>query len=98
MKAILLLITLIVLNLGCGIDTRSDSEKAPELAVMVNNRALEKVLPEIGGTIVIRYNHVFVNEGITDMESRGYVAKQISDNPSSLFTTNATTVLYERRK
>lgn len=98
MKIILFLITLMVLNLGCGIDTRSDAEKAPELAVMVNNQALEKTTPEVGGTIVIRYNHAFVNEGITDMESRGYSAKQISDNPSSLFTTNATTVLYERRK
>ena len=98
MKAILFLITLMVLNLGCGIDTRSDSEKAPELAVMTNDNALDKTVPEVGGTIVIRYGHVFVNEGIADMESRGYAAKQISDNPSSLYTTNTTAVLYERRK
>lgn len=67
---------------SCGIDTRSDAEKAPD----------------IGGIKLVRYLPVSVDAGIADMESRGYKVKQITDAPNTLFQSSAITVMYERVK
>ena len=83
---------------SCGIDTRSGAEKAPEVANMVNNQALEKATPDVGGIKLIKYSPSFANEGIVDMESRGYKVKQISEASATLFQSPSTTVMYERVK
>lgn len=83
---------------SCGIDTRSGAEKAPEVANMVNNQALEKATPDVGGIKLIKYSPSFANEGIADMESRGYKVKQISETSATLFQSPSTTVMYERVK
>lgn len=83
---------------SCGIDTRSDAEKAPDVAVMINDRSLEKATPDIGGIKLVRYLPVSVDAGIADMESRGYKVKQISEASATLFQSPSTTVMYERVK
>ena len=83
---------------SCGIDTRSGAEKAPEVANMVNNQALEKATPDVGGIKLIKYSPSFANEGISDMESRGYKVKQITEASATLFQSPSTTVMYERVK
>lgn len=83
---------------SCGIDTRTDTEKAPDIAIIINDRSLEKATPDIGGIKLIRYLPVSVDAGIADMESRGYKVKQISENPNGLFQSSAITVMYERVK
>lgn len=83
---------------SCGIDTRSDAEKAPDVAIMINDRSLEKATPDIGGIKLVRYLPVSVDAGIADMESRGYKVKQITDAPNTLFQSSAITVMYERVK
>lgn len=96
-----MIITLTILTFfvaSCGIDTRPTAEKAPEVAVMVNNQALEKSTPDIGGIKLVKYSPVFANEGIADMESRGYKVKQVSETSATLFQSPSTTVMYERVK
>lgn len=96
-----MIITLTILTFfvaSCGIDTRSDAEKAPDIAIMVNDRSLEKATPDIGGIKLVRYLPVSVDAGIADMESRGYKVKQITDVPNTLFQSSAITVMYERVK
>ena len=83
---------------SCGIDTRSDAEKAPDIAIMINDRSLEKATPDIGGIKLVRYLPVSVDAGIADMESRGYKVKQITDALNTLFQSSAITVMYERVK
>ena len=83
---------------SCGIDTRSDAEKAPDIAIMINDRSLEKATPDIGGIKLVRYLPVSVDAGIADMESRGYKVKQISETSATLFQSPSTTVMYERVK
>lgn len=83
---------------SCGIDTRTDTEKAPDVAIMINDRALEKATPDIGGIKLVRYLPKSVDAGIADMESRGYKVKQITDVPNTLFQSSAITVMYERVK
>ena len=83
---------------SCGIDTRSDAEKAPDIAIMINDRSLEKATPDIGGIKLVRYLPVSVDAGIADMESRGYKVKQISEASATLFQSPSTTVMYERVK
>lgn len=83
---------------SCGIDTRPTTEKAPEVAVMINDRSLEKATPDIGGIKLVKYSPVFTNDGIADMESRGYKVKQISETSATLFQSPSTTVMYERVK
>lgn len=83
---------------SCGIDTRSDAEKAPDIAIMINDRSLEKATPDIGGIKLVRYNPKFAEAGIADMELRGYKVKQITDVPSTSFQLPLTTVMYERVK
>lgn len=83
---------------SCGIDTRSGAEKAPEVANMVNNQALEKATPDVGGIKLVKYSPSFASEGIADMESRGYKVKQITETSATLFQSPSTTVMYERVK
>lgn len=83
---------------SCGIDTRPTAEKAPEVAVMINDKSLEKATPDIGGIKLVKYSPVFANDGIADMESRGYKVKQISETSATLFQSPSTTVMYERVK
>lgn len=83
---------------SCGIDTRSDAEKAPDIAIIINDRSLEKATPDIGGIKLVKYSPVFANDGIADMESRGYKVKQISETSATLFQSPSTTVMYERVK
>ena len=83
---------------SCGIDTRSDAEKAPDIAIMINDRSLEKATPDIGGIKLVRYLPVSVDAGIADMESRGYKVKQITEASATLFQSPSTTVMYERVK
>lgn len=83
---------------SCGIDTRSDAEKAPDIAIIINDRSLEKATPDIGGIKLIKYSPSFANEGISDMESRGYKVKQITEASATLFQSPSTTVMYERVK
>mgnify|MGYP000717934987 CR=1 FL=1 len=83
---------------SCGVDTRSGAEKAPEVANMVNNQALERSTPDIGGIKLVKYSPSFANEGISDMESRGYKVKQITEASATLFQSPSTTVMYERIK
>lgn len=96
MIVFLSVITLFIAS--CGIDTRSDAEKAPDIAIIINDRALEKATPDIGGIKLVRYLPVSVDAGIADMESRGYKVKQITDVPNTLFQSSAITVMYERVK
>lgn len=96
MIVFLSVITLFIAS--CGIDTRTDTEKASDVAVMINDRSLGKATPDIGGIKLVRYHPVFVDAGISDMESRGYKVKQITDVPSTLFQSPSTTVMYERVK
>lgn len=96
-----MIISLSVITLfiaSCGIDTRTDTEKAPDVAIMINDRSLEKATPDIGGIKLIKYLPVSVDAGIADMESRGYKVKQISESPNGLFQSSAITVMYERVK
>lgn len=96
MIVFLSVITLFIAS--CGIDTRTDTEKAPDIAIIINDRSLEKATPDIGGIKLIRYLPVSVDAGIADMESRGYKVKQISEAPNGLFQSPSTTVMYERVK
>ncbi len=96
MIVFLSVITLFIAS--CGIDTRTDTEKAPDVAIMINDRSLEKATPDIGGIKLVRYNPKFAEAGIADMESRGYKVKQITDVPSTSFQQPLTTVMYERVK
>lgn len=83
---------------SCGVDTRTDTEKAPDVAIMINDKSLGKATPDIGGIKLVRYPPVFAEAGIADMESRGYKVKQITDVPSTTFQPPSTTVMYERVK
>lgn len=96
MIVFLSVITLFIAS--CGIDTRTDTEKAPDIAIIINDRSLEKATPDIGGIKLIRYLPVSVDAGIADMESRGYKVKQISESPNGLFQSSSITVMYERVK
>ena len=96
MIVFLSVITLFIAS--CGIDTRTDTEKAPDIAIIINDRSLEKATPDIGGIKLVRYLPVSVDAGIADMESRGYKVKQITENPNGLFQSSAYTVMYERVK
>ncbi len=85
---------------SCGIDTRTDTEKylTYDIAIMINDRSLEKATPDIGGIKLVRYLPVSVDAGIADMESRGYKVKQITDTSNVPFQPLAITVMYERVK
>lgn len=83
---------------SCGTDTSSNTEKASDIAIIINDRSLEKATPDIGGIKLVRYLPASVDAGIADMESRGYKVKQITDASNAPFQSSAITVMYERVK
>ena len=94
-RTILLGIFLILLILGCALSIMVDSGYQ-EKAVLINNHELNGLDTKIGGTVVIKYATRHLNECIADMESRGYVVKQVEEKSGTLH--NLTVVVYERRK
>ena len=95
-RIILLGIFLISLILGCALSIMVDSGYQ-EKAVLINNHELNGLDTKIGGTVVIKYATRHLNECIADMESRGYVVKQVEEKPG-VGLHNLTVVVYERRK
>ena len=83
---------------SCGTDARTDTKKVPDAAIVINNIALEKATPAVGGIKLVRYSPISTEAGIADMELRGYKVKQITDVPGTLFQSPSTTVMYERVK
>lgn len=94
-RLILIGIFLISLILGCALSIMVDSGYQ-EKAVTINNHELNGLDTKIGGTVVIKYATRHLNECIADMESRGYVVKQVEEKSGVLH--NLTIVVYERRK
>lgn len=95
-RLILIGIFLISLILGCALSIMVDSGYQ-EKAVTINNHELNGLDTKIGGTVVIKYNTSHLNECIADMESRGYVVKQVEEK-RTIGLNNTTIVVYERRK
>lgn len=90
-------ILLIAVILVCSISIITDSRNPQERAVMINNHELNGFDAKIGGTVVIKYSSTkYLNDCIADMESRGYVVKQLEEKSGTL--NNLTVVVYERRK
>ena len=96
-RTLILGIFLIALIFGSGIAIISDSGKPQERAVAINNHELDGRDTKIGGTVVIKYATRYLNDCIADMESRGYVVKQVEEKPA-IGLNNITIVVYERRK
>lgn len=88
-----LLIALIIVCAVCVMTDNGPQEKA----VMINNHNLEGLDTKVGGTVIIKYNTRYLNECIADMESRGYVVKQVEEK-RTIGLNNTTIVVYERRK
>ena len=88
-----LLIALIVCVISFGPDVNTPQNNA----VRINNHELNGFDAKIGGTVIIKYSTRYLNECIADMESRGYVVKQIEEK-SGIGRNNLTVVVYERRK
>lgn len=78
-RTLILGVLLIALIFGCAVCVMTDNGPQ-EKAVMINNHNLEGLDTKIGGTVVIKYNTRHLNECIADMESRGYVVKQVEEN------------------
>lgn len=95
-RLILIGIFLISLILGCALSIMVDSGYQ-EKAVTINNHELNGLDTKIGGAVVIKYNTRHLNECIADMESRGYVVKQVEEK-RTIGLNNTTIVVYERRK
>ena len=95
-RIILIGLLLIAVILVCSISIISDSGNPQERAVMINNHELNGFDTKIGGTVVIKYSTKYLNNCIADMESRGYVVKQVEEKSGTLH--NLTVVVYERRK
>ena len=96
-RTILIGIFLIALILVCGISVITDNSGKPqERAAIINNHELNGRDTKIGGTVIIKYSTRYLNDCITDMESRGYVVKQVEEKSGTLH--NLTVVVYERRK
>ena len=95
-RLILIGIFLISLILGCAVSIMTDNNPHDK-AVIINNHELDGRDTKIGGTVVIKYNTRHLNECIADMESRGYVVKQVEEK-RTIWLNNTTIVVYERRK
>jgi lipoprotein len=95
-RTLILGVFLIALILGCALSIMVDSGYR-EKAVTINNHELNGLDTKIGGTVVIKYNTRHLNECIADMESRGYVVKQVEEK-RTIGLNNTTIVVYERRK
>ena len=87
---------LIALIIGCAVCVMRDNGPH-EKAVMINNHNLEGLDTKVGGTVIIKYSTRYLNECIADMESRGYVVKQVEEK-RTIGLNNTTIVVYERRK
>ena len=95
-RIIILGALLIALIIGCAVCVMADNGPQ-EKAVTINNHELNGLDTKIGGTVVIKYTTSHLNECIADMESRGYVVKQVEEK-RTIGLNNTTIVVYERRK
>lgn len=95
-RIIILGALLIALIIGCAVCVMTDGGPQ-EKAVTINNHNLEGLDTKIGGTVIIKYSTRYLNECIADMESRGYIVKQVEEK-SGVGFNNITIVVYERRK
>lgn len=95
-KARTLILGVLLLSLiGCAASFNT-GETPHDKAVIINNHELDGRDTKIGGTVVIKYATRHLNDCIADMESRGYVVKQVEEKSGVLH--NLTVVVYERRK
>lgn len=96
-KARTLILGVLLLSLiGCAASFNT-GETPHDKAVIINNHELDGRDTKIGGTVVIKYATRYLNDCIADMESRGYVVKQVEEK-SGIGLNNITIVVYERRK
>lgn len=95
-RTLILGVLLIALIIGCAVCVMTDNGPQ-EKAVTINNYNLEGLDTKVGGTVIIKYNTSYLNECIADMESRGYVVKQVEEK-QTIGLNNTTIVVYERRK
>lgn len=95
-RTLILGVLLIALIFGCAVSIMTDNGPQ-EKAVTINNHELNGLDTKVGGTVIIKYNTSYLNECIADMESRGYVVKQVEEKQTIGFN-NTTIVVYERRK
>lgn len=96
-KARTLILGVLLLSLvGCAASFNT-GETPHDKAVIINNHELDGRDTKIGGTVVIKYATRYLNDCIADMESRGYVVKQVEEK-SGVGFNNITVVVYERRK
>lgn len=95
-RIIILGALLIALISGCAVSVMTDGGPQ-EKAVTINNHNLEGLDTKIGGIVIIKYTTRYLNECIADMESRGYIVKQVEEKPG-VGLNNITIVVYERRK
>ncbi len=96
-KARTLILGVLLLSLiGCAASFNT-GESPHDKAVIINNHELDGRDTKIGGTIVIKYATRYLNDCIADMESRGYVVKQVEEK-QTIGLNNTTIVVYERRK
>lgn len=94
-RTLILGVLLIALIFGCAVSIMTDNNPHDN-AVIINNHELDGRDTKIGGTVVIKYSTRYLNDCIADMESRGYVVKQVEEKSGTLH--NLTVVVYERRK
>lgn len=95
-RTLILGVFLIALIFGSAVSIMTDNNPHDK-AVMINNHNLEGLDTKVGGTVIIKYNTSYLNECIADMESRGYVVKQVEEK-QTIGLNNTTIVVYERRK
>ena len=95
-RTLILGVLLIALIFGCVVSIMTDNGPQ-EKAVTINNHELNRLDTKVGGTVIIKYNTSYLNECIADMESRGYVVKQVEEK-QTIGLNNTTIVVYERRK
>lgn len=95
-RTLILGIFLITLIFGCAVSIMTDNNPHDK-AVIINNHELNGRDTKIGGTVIIKYSTRYLNDCIADMESRGYVVKQVEEK-QTVGLNNLTVVVYERRK
>ena len=95
-KARTLILGVLLLSLIICAASFNTGETPHDKAVIINNHELDGRDTKIGGTVVIKYATRHLNDCIADMESRGYVVKQVEEKSGVLH--NLTVVVYERRK
>lgn len=95
-RTLILGVILIALIFGCAVSIMTDNNPHDK-AVIINNHELDGRDTKIGGTVVIKYSTRYLNDCIADMESRGYVVKQVEEK-RTIGLNNTTIVVYERRK